>query len=61
MRIEQVQKLFFFSMKGAHMKLEGKAIQHVKFGKGIVKEQKEQYITIIFSNGEKNSYFQKHS
>lgn len=39
------------------MKLEGKAIQHVKFGKGIVKEQKEQYITIIFSNGEKKFIF----
>lgn len=35
------------------MKLEGKAISHVKFGKGIVKESSEKYITILFPHGEK--------
>ncbi len=35
------------------MKLEGKAISHIKFGEGIVKESKDNYITILFSQGEK--------
>ena len=39
------------------MKLEGKTIQHIKFGKGVVKEQRERYITILFPNGEKKFIF----
>lgn len=35
------------------MKLEGKAISHVKFGKGIVTNSSEKYITILFPHGEK--------
>lgn len=35
------------------MKLEGKAISHIKFGEGIVKESKDNYITIQFSQGDK--------
>lgn len=35
------------------MKLEGKVIEHAKFGKGVVKELGESYITIVFPYGEK--------
>lgn len=39
------------------MNLEGKAIQHIKFGKGVVKENKSRYITVIFQDGEKKFVF----
>lgn len=39
------------------MNLEGKAIQHIKFGKGVVKENKARYITVIFQEGEKKFVF----
>lgn len=35
------------------MKLEGKTISHIKFGEGVVKESRDNYITVIFSQGEK--------
>ncbi|PXV95680.1 hypothetical protein C8E03_101310 [Lachnotalea glycerini] len=35
------------------MQLEGKSIQHMKFGKGIVKESGGKYITVQFEEGEK--------
>lgn len=35
------------------MQLQGKTIQHTKFGKGVVKDQSERYITILFPEGEK--------
>lgn len=35
------------------MQLEGKTINHIKFGEGIVKDLSENYITVIFTVGEK--------
>ena len=35
------------------MRLEGKAVSHMKFGEGTVKELQEKYITVLFPQGEK--------
>lgn len=35
------------------MRLEGKAVSHMKFGEGTVKELQERYITVLFPQGEK--------
>lgn len=42
-----------FFEKEEKMKLEGKAISHIKFGEGTIKESRDNYITILFSQGEK--------
>ncbi len=46
------------------MKLEGKSINHIKYGEGIIKESKDNYITIQFSQGVKKflypNAFHKH-
>jgi hypothetical protein len=42
-----------FFEKEEKMKLEGKLISHIKFGEGIIKESRDNYITILFSQGEK--------
>lgn len=41
------------------MQLDGKAISHIKFGEGIVKESRDNYITIVFSHGEKKFLYPK--
>lgn len=39
------------------MQLEGKAISHIQFGTGIVKELREKYITVTFAQEEKKFLF----
>jgi hypothetical protein len=39
------------------MQLEGKAICHIQFGTGIVKELREKYITVVFAQEEKKFLF----
>ncbi|BCJ94237.1 hypothetical protein acsn021_18060 [Anaerocolumna cellulosilytica] len=41
------------------MQLVGKEISHIKFGEGIVKESRDNYITITFSQGEKKFLYPK--
>jgi len=41
------------------MQLAGKEIRHIKFGEGIVKETRDNYITIAFPQGEKKFLYPK--
>lgn len=41
------------------MQLVGRAISHMKFGEGIVKDLSNHYITILFSEGEKKFLYPK--
>lgn len=45
-------------MKGANkMQLQGKAINHVKFGNGIIKELRDKYLIVDFVNEERKFLF----